>query len=131
MVEIIENLKSTIKSLEQENGPLLICALFLREDAFEKWDIILAGSWLNPKEMRSYEALSSKLQQFLSDSELVQFSRIVILDQDDPIISFLLELETVKNGGYKELSSNILSEKFRFSIKKAYLLRSQKLGEMK
>ena len=127
MIEIIEKLKSAISSLEKENGPLLICALFLRDDALEKWDIILAASWLNPKEMRSYEILSKKLQKFLSASELVQFSRIVVLDQDDPIISFLLELETVKNGGYKELAANVLSEKFRFTIKKAYLLRSQKL----
>lgn len=127
MIEIIEKLKSAISSLEKENGPLLICALFLRDDALEKWDIILAASWLNSKEMRSYEILSKKLQNFLSASELVQFSRIVVLDQDDPIISFLLELETVKNGGYKELAANVLSEKFRFTIKKAYLLRSQKL----
>ena len=126
MIEIIEKLKSAIESLEKENSPLLICALFLRDDAMGKWDIVLAASWLNPKEMSSYEILSSKLQNFLSDSELMQFSRIVILDQDDPIISFLLELETVKNGGYKELSTDVLSEKFNFTIKKAYLLRSQK-----
>ncbi len=126
MGEIIEKLKLAIGSLEKENGPLLICALFLRDDALEKWDIILAASWLNPKEMRAYELLSSKLQNFLSDSELVQFSRIVILDQSDPIISFLLELESVKNGGYKELSADALSAKFRFTIKKAYLLRSHR-----
>jgi len=70
--------------------------------------------------------VSSKLQHLLSDSELVQFSRVVILDQDDPVVSFLLDLETIKNGGYKELSAEALSEKFRFTIKKAYLLRSLK-----
>ncbi|MDE3055601.1 MAG: hypothetical protein KGI80_02760 [Verrucomicrobiota bacterium] len=126
MSEIIEKVKSAIKRLETEKGQLLICALFLRADALEKWDIVLAASWLNPKEMLSYEILSSCLQNFLTPSDLVQFSRIVILEQDDPIVSFLLNLETVKNGGYKELSADILTEKFRFTIKKAYLLRSQK-----
>ena len=128
MVEIIEKLKSAITSLEKDNGPLLICALFLREDAFGKWDIILAASWLDTKEMRSYKILSAKLKDFLTDSELVQFSHIVILDQHDPTISFLLDLDTLINGGYKELSSEILSEKFGFTIKKAYLLRSQKIA---
>jgi hypothetical protein len=128
MVEIIEKLKSAIKSFEKDNGPLLICALFLRDDPFGKWDIVLAASWLNPTEMHSYKILSAKLKDFLTDSELVQFSHIVILDQHDPTILFLLDLDTIKNGGYKELSSEILSEKFGFTIKKAYLLRSQKLS---
>jgi hypothetical protein len=126
MNETIEKLKAVIKSLEHEKGPLMICALFLREDSLDKWDLIIAGSWLNPKEMHSYQTVSSKLQQLLNDSELVQLSRVVILEPDDPVVSFLLDLETIKNGGYKELSTETLSEKFRFVIKKAYLLRSQK-----
>lgn len=124
MEHLIENLKKSIKSLEAEKGTLLICALFLREDAFEKWDIVLAASWFNPKEMESYEIISSNLKRNLNTSELAHFSRIVILDQDDPIISFLLKAETIKNGEYKELSAVVLSEEFGFKIKKAYLLRS-------
>lgn len=127
MIEKIEKLKAAIKSLEKEHGPLLICALFLREDAMGKWDIVIAASWLHPSEMRAYEILSKTLKKFLSDSDLVHFSRIVVLDQDDPVISYLLDLESIKNGGYKELSSDTLSDKFKFPIKKAYLLRSQKL----
>jgi hypothetical protein len=127
MNEIIEKLKVVIKNLEQKRGPLLIYALFLREDSLEKWDIIIAASWLNPKEMESYKTVSNELQEFLSASELVQISRIVLLNQDDPIVSFLLDLETVKNGGYKELPVETLSDKFRFTIKRAYLLRSHKL----
>lgn len=128
MNETIEKLKSVIKSLEEKRGPLLICALFLREDSLETWDIILAASWLNSSELESYKIVSNELQNFLSDSELTQFSRIVILNQDDPVVSFLLDLETIKNGGYKELSAEVLSNKFRFVIKRAYLLRSQKLS---
>ena len=129
MIEKIEKLKEVVKNLEIEHGPLLICALFLRDDAMGKWDIVIAASWLNSSEMRSYEILSQELKKFLSDSDLVYFSRIVILDRDDPIISYLLDLETIKNGGYKELSSDALSDKFKFLIKKAYLLRSQKLSK--
>lgn len=48
--------------------------------------------------------------------------------QDDPVVSYLLNLETITNGGFKELSADELSEKFKFTIKRAYLLRSQKLN---
>lgn len=125
MNEIIEHLKSVIKKLEIE-GPLLICAMFLREDSLEKWDIIIAATWLSSVEMKSYKIVSTELQNTLNPSELVQISRIVILDQDDPVVSFLLDLETIKNGGYKGLPTEILSDKFGFKIKRAYLLRSQK-----
>jgi hypothetical protein len=126
MNEIIEKIKSIIKQLEEEEGPLLICALFLREDSLEKWDIIIAASWLNSEEMQSYKIVSSKLQKSLSDSELVRFSRIVILNRDDPVVSYLQSLEIITNGGYKELRGEELSEKFKFTIKRAYLLRSQR-----
>lgn len=126
MNEIIGKLKQLIKNLEKEQGPLLICALFLREDMLEKWDIIISASWLNSAEMQSYKIISSKLRESLSDSELVQISRIVIIDTDDPVVSYLQGLETISNGGYKELRADELSEKFKFTIKKAYLLRCQK-----
>jgi hypothetical protein len=126
MNETIKKIKLLIKELESENGPLLICALFLREDSLEKWDILMAASWLNPEKMQSYKMVSSKLLEFLNDSELVQISRVVILNEDDPIISYLQGLETITNGGFKELRPEELSEKFKFTIKRAYLLRSQK-----
>ena len=126
MKQIIDKLKSLILAIEKENAPLLICALFLREEPLEKWDIVISATWLDSQEMQSYEIISSKLQTYLSDSELVQFSRVVILDQDDPVVSYLQNLETLSNGGYKELRAEDLSEKFKFTIKRAYLLRSQK-----
>lgn len=126
MNEIINKLKSLIRDLEKEHGSLLICALFLRDGDLEKWDIIISASWLNATEMQSYKTVSSKLQESLTDAELVQFSRIVILNKDDPVVSYLLGLETISNGGFKELRADELSEKFKFTIKKAYLLRSQK-----
>ena len=123
---LIEKLKTIIKSLEKEYGPLLICALFLREGELDKWDLIISAQWLKPTEMQSYKLVSSKLQEALSQSELVQLSRIVILDQNDLVVSYLQGLETISNGGFKELRTNDLSEKFKFTIKRAYLLRCQK-----
>jgi hypothetical protein len=128
MNEIIEKMKLIIKDLEKTHGLLLICAIFLRDWDFEKWDIIISASWLNPTEMQTYKLISSKLQETLNASELIQFSRVVILAKEDPVVSYLLSLKTISNGSYKELRADELSEKFKFIIKRAYLLRSQKLG---
>jgi hypothetical protein len=127
MIVMIDKLKDVIETLENENGPLLICGLFLREEPLEEWDLVIAASWLNTQEVQSYKTISSKLQEFLSDSELFQVARIVILNQDDPVVSYLQGLETITNGGFKELRADELSQKFKFTIKRAYLLRSQNL----
>ena len=128
MKQTVEKIKTAIEALEKEHSSLLtICALILRADPLEKWDVIVSASWLNPKEMQSYSVVSSKVRSVLDSSEVVQFSRIVILDQKGPVISYLQSLQTITNGGVVELNVNDLSEKFKFSIKKAYLLRSQKL----
>jgi hypothetical protein len=125
MKEMLDKLKNLIKSLESERGSLLISALFLTEGFIDKWDFILAADWLNPRELSSYKIVSEKLQAFLTENELLQLSRIVILDPNDPVVNFLLELEPLRNGGYKEFSGEDLTEKFKFVIKRAYLLRSQ------
>ncbi len=126
MIELIDKIKSLIQVLEKENAPLSLCALFLREEPLERWDVVVSAPWLSSQEMQSYRTVSSKLQDSLSDSELVQVSRVVILDQNDPVVSYLQGLETITNGGYTQLSVDELSTKFKFSIRKAYLLRSQK-----
>lgn len=126
MKEIIEKLKSMIHSLEKKHGPLLVFALFLREAALDKWDIIVSASWLNSNEIDSYNIISQSLQETLSDFELVRISRIVILDQNEPVVNYLQDIKTISNGGFDECSREELSDKFKIAIKRAYLLRSQK-----
>ena len=126
MKEVLEKFKTIIKSLESGHGSFLVFALFLREKPFETWDIIISATWLNSSELSSYKLISAKLQEVLTGQEFLQFSRIVLLDPDDQTVKFLLDLETVKNGGYKEFSGEALTEKFKFTIKRAYLLRSLK-----
>lgn len=128
MKSILEKLKNVVYSLENEHGPLLVCALFLRIDPLEKWDIVLSASWLNPSDISSYNLVTSKIQSVLSKSELIQLARIVILEDSDPVVSFLQNSATVTNGQFGEVSGDIFTEKFGFTIKKAYLLRCQKIN---
>ena len=130
MKEILVKLKSAVQALEKEHGPVLLFALFLREDALEKWDIVVSASWLSSSERKAYELVVSKIQAVLSASELIQFSRVVILDDTDPVVPFLQDVCPLTNGGFKEspkdFSVEPFSDKFRFTIKKAYILRCQK-----
>jgi hypothetical protein len=127
MKETIEKLKAVVLELEKEHGPLLIFALFLREDPIEKWDIVVSASWLSLSDLNAYRIVASKVQEALKGPELMQFSRVVILDDKDPVVAFLQEGYSIKNGHFEELSGDSFSEKFKFAIKRAYLLRCQKI----
>jgi hypothetical protein len=126
MKAILDKLKTVLLALEEEHGPILVFALFLRTDPLEKWDIVIAASWLNPNELSSYKMVNSKIQEILSPSEFVQLARIVILSDQDPVVSFLQDTETVTNGHFGEVPGEVFTDKFGFNIKQAYLLRCQK-----
>jgi hypothetical protein len=127
MKEILEKLKSIVLSLEKEHGPILIFALFLGEDSPEQWDVVVSASWLSSSELSDYKTITSKIQEVMTSSELMQFSRVVILDADDSVVSFLQESFSVTNGHIQEVSVEVLAERFKFTIKRAYLLRCQKI----
>ena len=131
MKEMLDKLKSMVQSLEKEHGPMLFAALFLRKNSLKKWDLIVSAPWLNPDERKSYETVASKVQPGLTPDEFSKLSRIVVLRNTDPAVSFLQEVCPLTNGGIKESSKDFsvepLSEKFGFIIERAYLLRSQKI----
>ena len=131
MNDILTRFKSVILSLEKQYGSMLVFALFLRDDPIERWDIVVSASWLSSSERDAYEIVVPKIQESLTSSELIQFSRVVILDDTDAAVAFLQEACSVTNGTFKEapkdFSVDIFSEKFGFSIKKAYVLRCQKI----
>lgn len=130
MKEILDKLKSVVDVLEKEHKSMVLFALFLREDSLDKWDIVVSASWLSSSEKNAYDIVISKIQSELDTSELAQLSRVVILDTTDPVVPFLREVCPLTNGGFKEspkdFSVEPLSEKFGFTIKKAYILRCQK-----
>lgn len=124
MKEILEKLKLTLKSLEEEQGPVLLFALFLREDALGKWDLLIAAPWLDRRVLASYETVSKATQKYLDTKELVKISRIVILEADDPAVAFLQDLRSVPNGTFIEVQNcEPLSDKFGFTIQRAFILR--------
>lgn len=127
MIDILKSkFKPIVVKLEEEHGPIMIFALFLREDPLGQWDVVVSAPWLDPNNKSSYDTVASKIQKSLNNSELVQISRIVLLETTDPVVSFLQDKLSITNGGVEEFSGEVLSERFGFTIKKAYVLRCRK-----
>ena len=124
MKEIIEKLKKILIELDNEKGPVLFYALFLREDSPNKWDLIVSSDWLESINIDSYRIVTNKIQNGFSQNELLQISRVVVLDENDPMMIFLRSSFNVIGDASMEFSNcELSSEFFKFPIKHAYILR--------
>lgn len=124
MKEILEKLKSILLELEKEHGRILVFALFLRVESPARWDLVVVAPWLDSGNFESYKIVATKVQNLLTSDEVIQLSRVAIIDADDPAASFLQDSYSVPNGTLKEVENcEPLSRRFGFTISQAYLLR--------
>jgi hypothetical protein len=86
-----------------EKGDLSFFALFLREGIEDRWDLLVSASWLDRDKAVGRRYLTRKLIAKLSDREIVELSRIVIIERADPGLRKLLNEITVENGEIREL----------------------------
>jgi hypothetical protein len=124
MNEILEKLKAVLKEIEEKHGRVVLFSLFLREDALGQWDLLVSAPWLNSRQREPYEMVAKTIQQSLSESEVVQIARVVVLDTNDMAVVFLQNLYSVPNGSFIEVQNcEPLTTRFGFTIKRAYILR--------
>jgi len=65
----------------ERRGPLVLFGLFMPE-ASEQWDVVVAGPNLHSLNQRDLEAVSEVVVSCLTDDELLDVSRIVIMESD-------------------------------------------------
>lgn len=130
MKEILDKLKRLLLELEKERGPILIFALFLRGDSIDRWDVVVSAPWLDSGSVDSYRIVATKIQNRLNAQEIIQLSRVVIVDVDDPVVAFLQDSYHVPNGTFKDVENcEPFSKRLNFTIRRAYLLRCIRASE--
>jgi hypothetical protein len=75
-----------------------VFALFLREDAPDRWDLLVAAPWMPKSKNTALKYFSDKLVKTLNQKELLKLSRIVIIEPDDPSLSAIQEAMHVEHG---------------------------------
>jgi hypothetical protein len=82
---LIRKLKSLESAIASEKGPFDLFALFSTDDELEdKWDLVVAATWIDEDDRKALDYLSSKLQKDLTPEEFLSISKIAILDVYDP-----------------------------------------------
>jgi hypothetical protein len=122
MNQLVEDLIKVEQSLAQKKGALNLFALFLREDAPGKWDVLIAAPWAEKGKIGTLRDVAAELQRSLNKAELLQLSRIVVIDQSDPALEAFQRAFHVEHGKTEIQNSNL----FGLQIKHAYLITSRR-----
>ncbi len=122
MNEIVEKLVQVEREMASERGRFLVFALFLREDAPDLWDVIVAAPWVTADKSGSLQYISSKLSSVLAPDELTKLSRIVLVEPDSPALSALQKAVHIDHGTAEIRDSSFSG----LPIKHAYLITSRR-----
>src|SRR5205085_2659129 len=76
-----------------------------REGVEDRWDLLVSASWLDRDKAAGRRYLTRKLNGKLSDREIVELSRIVILETTDLGLRKLLSEISVDDGEIRELKN--------------------------
>lgn len=121
MNEIVEKLREIERGLATTKGRFDLFGLFLREDAPDVWDLVVAGSWIEQDKADALREISSTLKQRLTAGELTKLSRVVIIDATNPALRAIANTLGVEHGMASVKDSNF----FGLAIKEAFIITSR------
>jgi len=122
MKEIVSKFSEIERRTSDEKGEYDLFALFLREDSSDKWDILVAAEWISKNKQIALKYLSQIIQESFSLSELLNISRIVIIEEDEPALPIIQQAVSCEHSNIEIKDSNF----FGLEIKHAYIITSKK-----
>ena len=125
-MELVKKLRSLETQLAKQKGEFSLFALFLREEAQDKWDLVASASWFWSDEKKTLNYLAEKLRSHLTRDELLTLSRIVLIDETDPGLEAIHGALAVEHGTAEVMNCNF----FGLEIRHAYIITSKRKGRV-
>lgn len=94
MTQIKDTLAVLAQEIATEKGAWSLCMLVWRAEAAEPWDLLVAAPWLDQDQQAGLAYIAKKVSDRLTTQDLLSLSRIVILEQGNPVREALLQHET-------------------------------------
>lgn len=123
MENLIDKFRITEKTISDEKTSFAIFGLFLREDAEDKWDLILSANWLTGDYLKNLEYITEKLKLQLDPKEMTRISRIILLGPEDKFVRNINSALNVEHGKV-ELEDCRFNDIF---IKRAIIITSKRV----
>jgi len=117
----VDRLRSVKEELEVPSGAFTLFALLLRDDAPGVWDLVVSAPWLDRDQHAGLKRVADVVSAKLAREELVELSRIVILEAGNPVLEALLSAVNVSGGGVMRVRDSNLAG---LQIKEAFILKA-------
>lgn len=98
MKEIIEKFIFIEKELADEKGSFVLFALFEREDALNKQDVVISARWLGKNKKETLKFIIDRINSKLASEELIKLSRVVLLEPTDDIVKSVNNAIQIEHG---------------------------------
>lgn len=117
----LEKLRQVLNEVSAEKGQFTLFGLFLREDAPDKWDLLVSARWLEEGKLKALEEFAKKLSTVLGEEQLLSLSRIVTVNHDNPGLDAILRAVHIEGGGTANVKDSTF---FGLAIKEAFIFRA-------
>lgn len=118
MKDLAEKLRRLEGALSAEKGPFSLFALFLREDAPDVWDLVVAAKWIEEDRPAALADISRRVRDSLRADEITKISRVVVVDRTDPALKAIASAMSVEHG----ISEVANSTFFGLAIRQAFII---------
>lgn len=121
MKELIDQFVEMERAISDDKGDFWLFALFLREDAQDRWDLVVSAPWIESDPKTALQYLAKRVQERFEPSEAEMLSRIVLVDQANPALGAVNRAIRVEHGAAEVQDSNF----FGLSIQHAFIITSR------
>ena len=120
MIEI-KQLRRVMNEITEEKGKFTLFGLFLRDDAIDKWDLVISAPWLEEGKLKGLGEFVEKMASIVGEEQFLTLSRVVTLNHDEPSLKAILR-EVQADNDFVELKGSNL---FGLPINHAYILQAK------
>lgn len=120
--ELVQRFGQLELQIAQEKGEFALFALFMREEVPDRWDLMVAASWVVDDNAAAVDYLVAQIKSKLGDDDLVRLSRIVVIDPDDVAVQKLNRAVHVEHGDIEMRDSTFSG----LAIKHAHIITSNR-----
>lgn len=121
MPDLATNVAEVEQRISQEKGSFNLFALFEREDVANRWDVVLAAPWATDKG-ETLRYFVYELKSRLTPLQMVELSRVVVLDPTDEAVQAINRAFHVEHGSMEVRDSNL----FGLPIKHGIIITSKR-----
>ena len=120
--ELSDRFRNLESRIAEEKGGFTLFALFMREDAPDRWDLIVSAPWVGSDKRNAVDYFVEQIKSRLGAQDLRWLARIVVVDPLDAAVQALNRTVQIEHGEVEVRDSTF----FGMPVKHAFIITSKR-----